>query len=72
MHGPRREAAFGKLGFGGLLAVNRGSTEPPRFVELAYDPPEATASTPIVALVGKGVTFDSGGLSIKTAEGMPT
>jgi leucyl aminopeptidase len=64
------EKAIRRLGFGGLLAVNQGSTVPPRFVELAWDPPGATARTPTVALVGKGITFDSGGLSIKTAEGM--
>ena len=64
------EKAVTRLGLGGLLAVNRGSTVPPRFVELAYDPPKAGRSTPTVALVGKGITFDSGGLSLKTAEGM--
>jgi leucyl aminopeptidase len=58
------------MGFGGLLAVNQGSVQPPRFVELAYDPPRAGRSTPTVALVGKGITFDSGGLSIKTTAGM--
>jgi leucyl aminopeptidase len=64
------EKAIARLGLGGLRAVNRGSAVPPRFVELAYDPPRSSRSTPTVALVGKGITFDSGGLSIKTAEGM--
>jgi leucyl aminopeptidase len=53
---------------GGLLAVNQGSVNPPRLVQLRYTPggrPKAK-----VALVGKGITFDSGGLSIKTAAGM--
>ncbi|HEX9992015.1 MAG TPA: leucyl aminopeptidase [Acidimicrobiales bacterium] len=56
-------------GLGGLLGVNRGSSEPPRFIRATYEPPggEATAT---IALVGKGITFDAGGLSIKTAEGM--
>lgn len=54
---------------GGVQAVNKGSDEPPRFVKLTYDPPGATRS---IALVGKGITFDSGGLSIKPAEGMMT
>jgi leucyl aminopeptidase len=58
------------LGLGGLLGVNRGSEEPPRFVELRYEPDKQARAT--VALVGKGITFDSGGLSIKTAEGMST
>jgi len=64
------ETSLRRLGFGGLLAVNRGSTQPPRFVELAYDPATVKRSTKTVALVGKGITFDAGGLSIKTAEGM--
>ena len=53
---------------GGLLGVNRGSTHPPRFVELTYEPSGTPAAT--VAYVGKGITFDAGGLSIKTAQGM--
>lgn len=53
---------------GGLLGVNRGSTRAPRFIELRHVP--AGASRGRVALVGKGITFDSGGLSIKTADGM--
>ncbi|HKY16722.1 MAG TPA: M17 family peptidase N-terminal domain-containing protein, partial [Microthrixaceae bacterium] len=54
---------------GGLLAVNQGSTLEPRFVTMTYAPEGATAS---IALVGKGITFDSGGLSIKPAEAMMT
>ena len=55
---------------GGLLGVNRGSTNPPRFVELAHTPEgEAKGS---LALVGKGITFDAGGLNIKTTSGMLT
>jgi leucyl aminopeptidase len=54
-------------GLGGLLGVNRGSSEPPRFIELAYEPERPRGH---LALVGKGITFDSGGLSLKTAEGM--
>jgi len=53
---------------GGLLGVNRGSTQPPRFVELTYEPEGDPAAT--LAYVGKGITFDAGGLSIKTAQGM--
>ena len=62
------EKAARKRGFEGLLAVNRGSKQPPRFLELTYEPPAKARAT--VALVGKGVTFDSGGLSLKPAEGM--
>ncbi|HEV2767950.1 MAG TPA: leucyl aminopeptidase [Acidimicrobiales bacterium] len=63
------EVAASELGLGGLLGVAAGSHEPPRLIQLTYDPPGAQAT---VALVGKGITFDSGGLSIKTAEGMMT
>ena len=55
-------------GLGGVLGVNRGSSQPPRFVELTYEPDGEPAAT--LAFVGKGVTFDAGGLSIKTAQGM--
>lgn len=56
-------------GFGGILGVGRGSANPPRLIELRYT--GAGKQTPI-ALSGKGISFDSGGLSIKTAEGMET
>jgi leucyl aminopeptidase len=56
-----------KLKMGGLLAVNRGSAEEPRFIVLEYAPRKASKH---VALVGKGITFDSGGISIKPAEKM--
>jgi leucyl aminopeptidase len=55
---------------GGLRAVNQGSTNPPRLVRLRYTPAKRSKGT--VALVGKGITFDSGGLSLKTATGMST
>ena len=56
------------LGMGGLLAVNKGSFHPPTFTILDYKPKGKAKS--VVALVGKGVTFDSGGISIKPSEGM--
>ena len=56
---------------GGLLGVAAGSAQPPRFVRLSYEP-EGVANPPTVALVGKGITFDSGGLSIKPAGSMMT
>jgi len=59
-------------GLGGLLGVARGSEQPPCMVELLYEPKGATASTPTIAFVGKGITFDSGGLSLKTGAGMMT
>jgi leucyl aminopeptidase len=62
-------AQIQRLGLGGLLGVNRGSTQEPRFVEISHNPPGAKRT---LALVGKGITFDSGGLSIKSGEGMMT
>jgi leucyl aminopeptidase len=64
------ERAIADAKLGGLLGVNRGSSNPPRFVTITYTP--ESAPTARVALVGKGITFDSGGLSIKTADGMAT
>jgi leucyl aminopeptidase len=62
------EKAIAHERLGGLLGVNRGSVEPPRFIRLTWEPEGRSRGT--VALVGKGITFDSGGLSIKTSEGM--
>jgi leucyl aminopeptidase len=64
------EAVIAKAGYNGLLAVNKGSDHPPRWVELTYQPAGAKATAATVALVGKGITFDSGGLSIKPSDGM--
>jgi leucyl aminopeptidase len=57
-------------GFGGILGVGQGSVNPPRLIELSYR--GAAASQAPIALTGKGISFDSGGLSIKPAEGMET
>jgi len=65
----RDERAIKRARLGGLLGVNRGSVEPARFVELSWAPARPKAT---VALVGKGITFDSGGLSLKSTEGMKT
>ena len=64
------EVAIANEGLGGLLGVSLGSDQPPRLIKLTYQPKGRSRGT--VALVGKGITFDSGGLSIKTAEGMET
>jgi leucyl aminopeptidase len=58
-------------GFGGLLGVGQASATPPRLIRLDYVP-RGGRKAPLVVLVGKGITFDTGGLSIKTAEGMVT
>ncbi len=61
------EAALRDQGYGGLTAVGQGSTHPPRMMILRWSPPSATRH---IALVGKGITFDSGGLSLKPANSM--
>lgn len=65
----RDEATLAAEGFGGILAVGRGSASPPCLVEVRYRPPSPLGH---VVLVGKGVTFDSGGLSLKRGTGMAT
>jgi leucyl aminopeptidase len=61
------EKALRKAGYGGVLGVGMGSTRPPRVVRLSYKGPKASKK---VALVGKGITFDTGGISIKPAAAM--
>jgi len=58
-----------KLGMGALLGVAQGSAEPPALIVIRYRPAQAESKAHL-GLVGKGVTFDSGGISIKPAEGM--
>ncbi|MEY8041784.1 leucyl aminopeptidase family protein [Saccharopolyspora cebuensis] len=64
----RDEKWLADRGFGGVLAVGGGSARPPRLLELHHHPAEATG--PHLVLVGKGITFDTGGISIKPADGM--
>ena len=61
------EAALEQQGFGGILSVGRGSSRPPRLVHLTWAPSGASKK---VALVGKGITFDTGGISLKPGSGM--
>jgi leucyl aminopeptidase len=69
----RDEHALAAEGFGGILAVGMGSVRPPRLVELTYTPPRSGGERlPHVVLVGKGITFDTGGISLKTSDGMLT
>ena len=56
-----------QLGCGGLIGVNRGSTEPPRMVKLTYSPRNPSGH---LALVGKGIMYDSGGISLKPSDAM--
>jgi len=64
------EGQMKKLGMGSLLGVSQGSTEPPALIVVKYRPVAKPKSADHLALVGKGVTFDSGGISIKPADGM--
>ncbi|ROR71798.1 leucyl aminopeptidase [Bogoriella caseilytica] len=63
------EKALAAGGYGGLLGVGQGSSRPPRLVKISYSPARAKKH---YALVGKGITFDSGGLSLKPGKGMET
>jgi leucyl aminopeptidase len=63
------EGRMRDMGMNLLLGVAQGSAEPPRLMVLRHEPAGAPLA-PVLALVGKGVTFDSGGISIKPAEGM--
>lgn len=61
------EKALVKDGFGGIVGVGKGSSRPPRLVKLVYAPKKAKKH---IAIVGKGITFDTGGLSLKSGTGM--
>jgi len=61
------DKALDAEGFGGIAAVGRGSARPPRLVKISYEPKGAKRH---LAFVGKGITFDSGGLSLKSGEAM--
>jgi leucyl aminopeptidase len=63
------EADLARHQFGGLLGVGAGSARPPRLIELSYQPADPQRH---VVLIGKGITFDSGGLSLKSNDGMKT
>jgi leucyl aminopeptidase len=67
------ESRMKELGMGALLGVARGSDEPAKLIVLRYTPDESEPmgnDADVIAIVGKGITFDSGGISIKPAEGM--
>jgi leucyl aminopeptidase len=64
------ESQLAERGFGGLIAVGKGSAKPPRFIVMRYEPEGQARQT--LAIVGKGITFDTGGLSIKPAGSMET
>ncbi len=68
----RDEAELAREGFGGIVAVGAGSAHPPRMIELSYTPGPPDGGQTHIVLAGKGITFDSGGLSLKPSDGMKT
>ena len=64
------EKKIADLKMGALLSVAQGSVEPPRVIVITYTPAHAKPGGPVIGLVGKAVTFDTGGISIKPADGM--
>ena len=64
------EKRIADLKMGALLSVAQGSHEPPRVISITYTPANGKPGTPVIGLVGKAVTFDTGGISIKPSEGM--
>jgi leucyl aminopeptidase len=64
------ERELEKQGFGGVLGVGQASPSPPRLIRLDYTPRRSSRRTRTVVLVGKGITFDTGGLSMKPHEAM--
>jgi leucyl aminopeptidase len=66
----RDEAELADGGFGGIVAVGSGSARPPRMIELTYAPDDPDGAGTHIVLAGKGITFDSGGLSLKPGDGM--
>ncbi|MDR2620317.1 MAG: leucyl aminopeptidase [Propionibacteriaceae bacterium] len=67
-----KKDSLSKGGFGGILAVGSGSDNPPRLITMRYLPAEPIEPKAHIALVGKGITFDSGGLDLKPVDGMVT
>ena len=66
------EKALSENGYGGILGVGQGSVHPPRLARLEYAPAQAGGAVQTVVFVGKGITFDSGGLSLKPPKSMET
>ena len=64
------EKKIADLKMGALLSVAQGGPEPPRMIVITYTPANPKPGAPVIGLVGKAVTFDTGGISIKPSEGM--
>ncbi len=66
----RRAPELEKMGAGGLIAVGKGSVNPPCLIEMRYTPAKGAKGAPTWWIVGKGITFDTGGVNVKSAAGM--
>jgi leucyl aminopeptidase len=64
------EKKIKELGMGAFWSVSQGGPEPPALIVMTYTPKKAAKNGPVLGLVGKGITFDTGGISIKPADGM--
>ena len=64
------EKKIAELKMGALLSVAQGSVEPPRMIIITYTPEKLNPGAPVLGLVGKAITFDTGGISIKPANDM--
>jgi len=64
------EKRIAELKMGALLSVAQGSVEPPRMMVVTYTPASPKPGAPVIGLIGKAVTFDTGGISIKPSDGM--
>ena len=64
------EKKIAELKMGALLSVAQGSAEPPRMIVITYTPEKAVPGAPVLGLVGKAITFDTGGISLKQSKGM--
>jgi leucyl aminopeptidase len=64
------EKKIADLKMGALLSVSQGGPEPPRVIVITYTPANPKPGTPVLGFIGKAVTFDTGGISIKPADGM--
>ncbi|MGH9702722.1 MAG: leucyl aminopeptidase family protein, partial [Candidatus Acidiferrales bacterium] len=64
------EKKMAELKMGALLSVAQGSVEPPRLIVITYTPPAQREGAPVLGLIGKAITFDTGGISIKPSGGM--
>jgi leucyl aminopeptidase len=64
------KAKLDEMKMGSFWSVSQGSAEPPALIVMRYEPAKTASNSPVIGLIGKGITFDTGGISIKPADGM--